>query len=311
MRNLTFVCAGLALVGGLVAANLWRELRAERELTADLRSQVSELQIGLSLRPTAVADLPQPAVAVISKVEPSSHATQPSAKESDGPAQGATGALPAFVLNQQELMKDPEYRKARLAQTRATIAQSYPGLVEELGLTPEDAVRLFDLLAESQLKMNETSLVAAVLNGGQPDPGVLENANRRRQELQREQDQALMNMLGGGRYTQWREYQQTRGFRQQVVQLGRALESAGVPMTPEQARPLTAAYIAEQRRQREDVRRLQTSAGPVSPADPVRRREEQSKLQEESNRRLVEAAKPYLTAQQLEALQTSLNRSSR
>jgi hypothetical protein len=41
MRFLFWLCAALIVVSGTMSANLWRELRAEREQVAALRMQIS------------------------------------------------------------------------------------------------------------------------------------------------------------------------------------------------------------------------------------------------------------------------------
>jgi hypothetical protein len=304
------VCAGLVLVGGIVSVNLWRELRAERELNTGLQAQVSQLQAQVDELQAASPALPrfasQPADATLMPALPRPAPQAAVTTEGERPIQASLD-VPRFVLDRQEMMKDPEYRKARLAQTRMSLPQNFPGLIEELGLGPEDADRLFDLLAESQLEMSDVSMLAATINGVPPDPVVMEDANRRRQEMQRKQEESLMAMLGANRYSQWQDYQQTRGPRQQVVQLGRTLEGVGVPLTAEQSRSLTAAYIAEQKRQRDDTQRMFNSARQSGPVDQERMMEERFKVQAESNRRIVDAAKPHLNAQQLDALQASLD----
>jgi hypothetical protein len=302
------VCAGLAVISGIVSANLWRELRAERQLTQELRQQLLDIALARSaaLPPAPVA--PAAAGAAMPPTQATGEQAALAATGTDN-ARPATpaAAVPRFVLDQREMMKDPEYRKARLAQTRMTIPQNFPGLVEELGLSPEEADRLFDLLAENQLEMTDVSMLAATINGVPPDPAVRDDANRRRMELQRRQDESLTAMLGPGRYSQWQEYQQTRGPRQQVMQLARTFEGMGASLTAEQSRSLTTAYIAEQKRQSEEMQRMITDLRQPDPANQARMMEERFKIQAESNRRIVDAARGHLNAQQLDALQASLD----
>jgi hypothetical protein len=301
-------CAGLAIVSGIVSVNLWRELRAERQQTRELRQQLLDVALVRSAATTPAPVMPSPAAGAVPATQVPGDkpalvaSTQEAARPATQPAE-----LPRFLLDQREMMKDPEYRKARLAQMRMTIPQNYPGLIEELGLSPEEADRLFDLLAESQLDMSDVSMLAATINGVQPDPAVRDDANRRRMELQRRQDESLMDMLGGSRYSQWQDYQQTRGPRQQVMQLARTFEGIGAPLMPEQSRPLTAAYIAEQKRQNEAMQRMFTGMRQPGSTDQARMMEESLKLQAESNRRIVDAARGHLNPQQLDALQASLD----
>jgi hypothetical protein len=308
MRNLMLVCAGLALFSGVVAVNLWRELRAERVLTAELRTQLNGGQAATWAPASGgmqAAPLPASGSVPTPGTEVRSEQLAAAAEGARPPAQTAQIAdVARLVLNQQEMMKDPEYRKARLAQTRMSLPQNYPGLAEELGLTPEEADRLFNLLAENQMEMTDLSMTAATINGVAPDPAAMEEVNRRRPEMQRRQEEALMSMLGSAKYSQYQEYQQTRAPRQQVVQLNRALEGIGLPLTPEQSKPLTAAYIAEQKRQRDEQRAMFTARGPQ---DAARMQEERFELQAESNRRILEAARPHLNSQQLETMKASLD----
>lgn len=231
---------------------------------------------------------------------------QPAAtKEGNGTDQTRAEAA-RIMQRQKELMKDQEYRQARLAQLRIRMPQNYPFIAEELGLSPEEADRLFDLLAANELEMSEASLLTGNMNGVQPDPAVLEDAGRRVQELQRTHEQALVDLLGA-RYPQWQEYMETRGMRRTVVSLGRVLDGAGVPLTPEQSRPLTTAYIAEQKRQREETQRLMQNLRAAGSVDQGRAAEERSRIAAQSNQRLIQAVRPHLDARQLDALQAALD----
>jgi hypothetical protein len=211
-----------------------------------------------------------------------------------------------MLLGQQELMKDPEYRKARLAQTRMNMAQSYPGLAEALELTPEESNRLFDLLAESQMETSDVSLLTFMGSGGQPDAAAMAESSRRMQEMNRKRDAALQSLLGASGFQRWQDYQQTRAPRQQVVQLGRALEGMGATLSTEQARFLTDTFIAEQKRQQAEAQRSFGAGRTPDPEERARMLEERFQLQAESNQRIVDAAKAHLDSRQLQAMQASL-----
>lgn len=313
MRNLMLVCAALALIASIVSVNLWRELRAERQLTAQLRGDVQQAE-------ERVAAAQAARVAPVGLVAQSTQNDRPNG-ETRAPAVppvvvAAAPTAPAALdintlrLRQQELMQDPEYRRARLSQTRLSLPQNYPGLAEELGLSQAELDRLFDLLAEQQLQMSDVTMSMSTSNGVQPDQATSLEASRRLQEMNRAQQDSLRAMLGDDGYGKFQGYQQTRGARQQVIQLGRTLDGMGQSLTPEQSRPLTAAYVAEQQRQQDELRQISRSiaqAGPMSPMEQERFMEERFNLQEQSNRRLVDAARAHLNAQQLQTLQSMLD----
>lgn len=296
-------------MGGVISVQLWRELRAERELVAQLRNEMNELRAQPALRP-ATANMAPPGLPPAAAPGPVP-GQPPAAGEPARPQAGGGAAMslvPAFVDDRRELLKDPEYRKARLAQMRIAAQQNSPGLAEELGLTPEEASRLFDVLAESQLAQSDIN-TGALLRGlnGAADPAAVEDANRRQRELAAQRDQQLEALLGSGRLAQYKEYEGQRSARISVAQWDRAMESVGVPMTSAQSRPLVAAYAAEQKRQAEEMSRLRASSQLLGPAERQRLVEEQVRLTAESNRHIIDAARSHLTTQQLEALQGVLD----
>jgi hypothetical protein len=205
---------------------------------------------------------------------------------------------------ERDLMKDPEYRKLRLAQLRSNIARNYPGLAEELGLSDREADKLFDLLAENQLAMTgETALLTA--NGSPPDQAAVQQIIQRQQASQREQEAAIRSQLGDAKYAQWQSYQQTRPARQRVMTMNTQLAQAGLPLTDSQSRALTTAMIAEQQRQQQDTQSFARAMGNGNPSDPNFRaqlQEEMRKRSEENNRRMIDAAAPHVNAKQLAAL---------
>ncbi len=166
-------------------------------------------------------------------------------------------------------MKDPEYRKLRLAQLRSNMERNYPGLAEELGLSEKDTGKLYDLLAENQMAMTiDSSILGA--NGTQ-DQAAIQQIIQRQQAQQREQETAVRTLLGDSKYSQWQEYQQTRPARTRVMSMNSQLSQAGMPLTDAQSKALTTVMIAEQQRQRQDqqaLSRLITGGNPNDPALP-------------------------------------------
>jgi len=303
MKKLLLLCAGLALFASVISVMLWRDLRAERDLNAGLQMRLAEAE-ARAARPVPVAAA-RPAMATVAagtRPETTSTATAPAA-----PAQPP--AVINAVLNQREMLKDPEYRKARLSMMRMQLPEQYPDLAEELGLSPEQAGRLFDLLAENQLEMSSNAIIAGP--NGQIDQAQVQEMSRIQQELRTRQESALTSLLGDARYGKWQEYQQTQSARQRVTQLGRSMDAMGLPLTSAQKKPLTELMVAEQARQRQEqqamARELRPTPGqPFDPQAQSRLREENLKRQAESNRRVLDAAAAYLNPRQLELFRESV-----
>lgn len=295
VRTLASVGAGLVLILGIVTATLWRELHAERARTAALRTEMAG--------PTghAPAPLPTPRIDAGTAVPPQNNSDALVA--SVPPPVGAAAIMQNAGVSEQERLKDPEYRKARLAALRSTIAQSYPGLVEELRLTDYEADRLFSLLTETRLALMAE---AAPVEGQPQDPAVAAEIARNRRALQRQQGESLRTLLGNARYSQWQEYQQTQSARVQASTYATALAQAGAPLDSSQTRTIAMAMIAEQERLRQDIVALARNVNLASPQTQVQAQAELTRRQAESSQRVLDAVLPYLSAQQLRVLRRQI-----
>jgi hypothetical protein len=305
IRTLTGLAVCLVLTGGIVTANLWRELHAERQSTAALLAE-----LGGSTRHVTVADAPR----VETPPPPSAPmpAPAPATPQKEAvKAPATTVALPTAIaggvrMSEQDLLQDPEFRQARLAMLRTSIAQGYPGIAEELGLTKEEADRLFDLLAESELAMSAELGIITPPSDDASAAAAIAEANRRWRAVQGRQSQALQAMLGDARYAQWRDYQQTRQIRLQASSYATALAGAGAPLDSTQLRTLTTAMVGEHKSMEQDILSL---ARAVDPANPGTREQAQKALQDRqaaSNQRVLDAAASKLNAQQLGLLRAQL-----
>jgi hypothetical protein len=209
-------------------------------------------------------------------------------------------------MSQQNLLKDSEYRTALFARLRMAIPGDYPGLAEDLGLTAEQADKLFDRLVETQVEKRGADV--PIILGQQPDPAAIQAMIRARQQIQLRQDEALRAMLGGDRYERFTEYVEGRPGRTRATEIGRILASAGQPLSDVQAKPLTAAFVAEARRRLEFSRRRVSELRPYeNPVDQMAVDAAYLEFQTDSNRRMVEAAQPHLSVQQLEILKAALD----
>jgi hypothetical protein len=300
MRSLLSILAGLLVVAGIVSANLWRELRSERHLTADLREQLVEERS--AARPSALTaqpapELASPPVAAPPVGAPPTADTTPEA----APVIPIGGPIPpgARPVSAQQLQADPEYRDALLAQTRLQLQNSYPGLIEELRLSATDADELFTLLAENQVRESATRITGPT---NARDPATVAEAERLRQENQAKLNASLVALLGDDKYAQYQDYQQTRSARSTVTSFGYTLAQANQPLTATQARTLLSATAAEQQRQQRETQAARTRASSPNPQDQVRLMEDQLNRQEESNRRMLGLMAPHLSPEQLETM---------
>jgi hypothetical protein len=268
----------------MVSVVLWRELRAERQLVADLRAQQDEARV---VAPEANRQA-QSVVTVIP--EPSAIAPTPADSGAAPPVEAARDAISAARLaeisqRQNDLLGDSEFQKARLTTARRSVQSRYAGLATELGLSEMEADTLFTILAESDLRRS-AELTSLVAGGTATADAAASEMARLQTEHKQQQKDAIVARLGAARYAEFKEFEETQPSRQRVNTFVAMLSSRGAPLTTAQSKSLATVMIAEQRRME--------SQPQMQPADPSARAEREI----ESDGRIVAAAANFLTPQQ-------------
>jgi hypothetical protein len=298
MRNLMLVFVALILAAGVMSTKLWRELRGERELTAALRAQLDEAGKVQAALPSTPAPVPTPAVPA-----PPAVAAVPADKPAPAvrPPQpiDMAASLREFEAQQRELWKDPEYRKARFAQIRTSVARNNMGLAEELGLSQAEADKLLDLLAEQEMRMSSD---ISLLTTDQKDQAAIQETMRQQQESMRQRDESIAALLGPGKNAQWRQYQQNGPARSRITAMNNTLAQAGQALDAAQQKSLTGVLSAQLKNQSQEMSALLRGIDTRDPAGRARFGEVQRQRQEETNRRILADAQSILNEQQLAVL---------
>jgi beta-lactamase regulating signal transducer with metallopeptidase domain len=197
-------------------------------------------------------------------------------------------AWKAAAENQKQKLKDPEYRKSYFITARSVLKDQHRHLAQELGLSEDEAERLFDLLADNQV----TRLAEGPTLGGPMDQQERQESVRLSQESDRRDEESIRALLGD-KYAQWQAHEEKRVARY-VVNIMRTLVTtqlaqAGKPLTEAQDRAVTTALTAEQQRAAQE-RRIRL-ANPANQAQTV-----------ENGRSLLDVIAPHVNADQLAVL---------
>jgi hypothetical protein len=303
MKKLWLVIAGVVAVAGIVSVNLWRGLHSERLLNAQLRSQLAEAitaaRIPAPMAPPTAQSVPaSPSPATSSRAAPSAGMTPMEQDSMNIQLKASTSAvldssllIATAGVSEQDLLKDPEYRRAEVLQLRMRLARANPGLAEAVGISEREAAQLFEAMAEDQLK--RTAEMTALRESGETTATVTASI------LQRNATENPVRIaLGEEKFARYQDYQRSvRPALIQVAGIGSMLASVGHPLSDSQARTMATAMMAEQQRQ------LQAPAV-VTPRPAAARGvadalEESANRQDESNRRVLEGVAPILTVVQL------------
>jgi trehalose/maltose hydrolase-like predicted phosphorylase len=192
------------------------------------------------------------------------------------------------------MLDDPEYRKARIAEARATLKQRNPLLARELGISEKQADAIIDIMAEGEVREDAQSVELAAT--GKTDAASVAEMQRVLQAQQQQDQSAIMSMLGPAKYQQFDEIQQTQIARVRMVNLKSLMAQSGYPLSTEQELSLTRVVAAQQQREERETQQLRDS-GQWNQAAQVERAIE-------GDRRILDNASGILSAQQLETVRT-------
>jgi hypothetical protein len=201
------------------------------------------------------------------------------------------------------------------------MVRQYPGVAQELGLTPEQTDQLFDLLADQQMRNNEQA--ESLWDAEGLDPAALqqrqEKMAQRWAEMQQKTEAELAAQLGSDKLRAWKEYQSTLGARHQAEQLRTTLAGRGVPLNEDASRAVVKAYAEAQKVEMQEYANMASAAranaassgssgkvamvGLMRAAPPSEMYERQIEHTKKRNQRVLDALSPYLSYEQREALQ--------
>lgn len=331
-------CVGLSLL----SLHLVKQTRDGQATIAELQAQVAALErqqqnpeplpepdpvpfSAFQVEPAPVAPEPQPAPAP--KAPPKAASAGSGFAAADGNGRGMPSREERMRMmreareRQRQLMQDPEYREAMRIQHRSGMSRQYPGVAEDLDLTPEQTEQLFNLLADQQMRSNEQ--IEPMWDSENLDPAAMQQrAEKMRQqwaETQRKNEAELAAHLGQDKIQGWKEYQSTLGARHQAEQLRTSLASQGVPLSDDANRAVIKALADAQKAEQQEYANQARVAGvsqvgtvgavamlgsgvPRAGGPTAEVYERQLESAKKRNQRVLDALSPYLTYEQIEAV---------
>jgi hypothetical protein len=133
-----------------------------------------------------------------------------------------------------KMYSDPEMRQALRSQQAMGIQMMYGDLAKELGLSPEEAARVMELLTDRQMEM--TSAGMELLGDGNEQK--LAEAGKSAQAKREQYDSQLKQLLGPERAQRLENYERTMGERMQMQQYQASFTASGVPLADNQREAL-------------------------------------------------------------------------
>ncbi|HWI55802.1 MAG TPA: hypothetical protein VNZ22_01145 [Bacillota bacterium] len=254
-------------------------LRLSDDLTAQLRAR----PVVPTNPPSAPPAAPVPAGSMQLSAEPK-------------PSAGKEG----FGKMLANMMQDPEMKKFIRDQQRGMLNQLYDPLIKQLGLSPEEAGKFKDLLADNMMQGAEK---ATSLFGGAGATNHTELVKTMAEE-QKAFDEQVKAYLGEDRYNQYKDYQLTVGERTQLNQF-RQQNPGDNSLTDQQTEQLLAVM-------KQEKQNYATTSGQPLPGTGQDQANLQAMLsgketdklllaQENINQRVYDRARSVLSPAQLES----------
>lgn len=237
MRKSTGVLCVISAVSVAASVWLWGQWQHEHSANAGLQQQVAAARCP---DVPAITASTSPAMTGPSRV-PGPRSLKSS--QADTPAPTFTSGFP--VEFQQRLQKNPEFRKALRTMQRLEIEQTYRDLPRSLGLNPEQANALFDLMSEQSVKTLEAQWQ-------KPTDG--KSRGMAYEKVREQNDAELANLLGPSNMIRLNEYRSSMQSRTEVDSVRNELARGPEPMREDQVDPMVAIVSTEVQRMNQELR---------------------------------------------------------
>jgi uncharacterized protein YjiS (DUF1127 family) len=288
MRKSTLVLSAAAAAMAASTSWLWTQWRDERAVNLDLRARVEALTRHEEIKPAAAS------VVASSEALPD-RATKAVAEAPTAVSATAPAPMANYPRLQQRLLKNPKFRQAFRNQQRVVLETEFRDLPKFLNLSPGEADRVFDMLAEQGVSLLELQWRGP----GNPKEGLSRQDSYR--DLRKQNDAELTNLLGGANMNRFQEFRSTLQSRAEVASVRNEMALGPDPLREDQVEPMIGVVNAELQRMNQELRDLGMTqiAGVNVDQIPETKRGE---LAIAANQRIVDAAGPILTNAQLAAL---------
>ncbi len=193
---------------------------------------------------------------------------------------GGTSTAPR--TRRDAIDETPEGQNMRRLQSEVRLRRTYADMPAALGLNANQADKLFNLLADSQVSMRDEMRAQ---EGGSDRRSIQDAARAQR-------DAAIEDLLGPQKAAEFQSFEKSLPARMQVNRIGESMAAANVPLSEAQRNSLIAAVMTER----------EANPPPERPQDGGQDADYQARFpdwQADFSTRVQARAEPLLTADQV------------
>ncbi len=290
MKTTQFIaCSIIILILGAISFSQWQKndelnrqiARMQTEaaaLAASAKEDMANLQKKVEDRTQVIAEM-EAARKDIARGEP--------VVKDEASAEAPTGKSAKLDLGgmMKKMFTDPNMKKMMKGMQSMGVKMMYADLAKELGLTPDQANQVMELLGDRQMALTTKGMK---MFGGDSENGAAKDDGREVAAADEDYDAHLESILGKDGMAKLKDYERTAGDRMMIQQYQQAFTANGMPLDENESQGLLNIMKEERMKQ------------PPSPLDPgtkdfgaaieaMQSEEKVSKLlaaQEDANRRV-------------------------
>jgi hypothetical protein len=304
--SLVLSLVAAAVLGGVIyveesriSALSW-QIKTHRENNADLLGKISRLKIDTEDLQRQLKD----SKALIEQLQGRLTKGSDSTVESTTSATAAPGTETTensgakWMKGIAKMFTDPEMRKTIRAQQTMGIRMMYGDLAKELGIPPQEAEQLFELLVDRQMEMSTAGMKA--LDGSNPDQA---KDKERLAESTKQYEEQIKAILGEEKFAKLKTYEKSIGDRFMLQQFEGQFGAAGAPLEANQKQQLLA--LMQEERANSPVN-LANTTDPSKQMEMLKNQQAVDQFfasQAEYQKRVLDRSRQFLTADQIGALE--------
>ena len=156
-------------------------------------------------------------------------------------------ATPDFGEMMKKMFTDPESKKAMRGMQLMGVRMMYGDLAKELGLLPDQANQVMELLGDRQMALTTKGI--KMLSGDSGEGASADEVGKDVQATKDEFDQQLEGVLGKDGMAKLGEYEKSLGDRMQMQQYKQAFTASGLPLDDNESKGLLTLMREEREKQ--------------------------------------------------------------
>jgi hypothetical protein len=256
MKNPLLLLGAIIIIAlGGVSFAQWRAATALQRQIAELRADTASKADELARAQAEIEELRRKVAnrqEVIVQLETRNKeiaASNPGGAAEGAAKEGEKGkeGLGDFGKMVGKMFTDPDMKKVMRSQQSMAISMMYGDLAKELGLAPDDAKQVMDIITERQMAMAEKGM--QMFGKGQTDGASIEDAGKQVQADKAQYDGQLESILGKDGFAKFSEYERTVGDRMILQQYKQSFTASGVPLSDQQSAGLMGIMKEERLKQ--------------------------------------------------------------